>query len=142
NDNMGNVSVHVEETVNPATEEITTHYKKLESGLFFADWVTTSKLDMRIKDSLASVDYVIDEVARRSDISILVNEDNILGIQSAQGTMFYKDDILGGNKISAFLIDVKNLMDNDLYAPAIVKCYDEVRSVERELTKSKKKDIR
>lgn len=137
-----NVSVVIEESVNPVTDEVTTHYKKLESGIFFADWVTTQKMDSRIKDALASIDYIIDEVTKKDDTTIIVDENNILGIQTATGTTFYKDDVLGGNNISNFLIDVKKLMDNDIYSHSIIKCYDEVRSVEREHTRLKKKDSR
>lgn len=140
-DNMSSVSVHIEENVNPVTDEITTHYKKLESGIFFADWVNTQKMDYRIKNALSSIDYIIDEVARKPGISIVLDDNNVLGIQTAAGATFYNDEH-GGNKVSAFLIDIKGLMDNDIYSPAIIKCYDEVRSVEREQVKSKKKDFR
>lgn len=135
-----NVSVQIEESINPVTEEITTHYKKLDSGIFFADWVNTQQMDYRIKDALASIDYIIDEVAKKPGISIIV-DDGALGIQTSKGATFYKDEKLG-NKISAFLIDIKNLMDNDIYIPAIINCYDSVRSAERELVSPKKKDIR
>lgn len=142
NDDMSNVSVHIEENINPVTEEITTHYKKLDSGIFFADWVNTQKImDYRIKDALASIDYIIDEVAKKPGIAIIVDDNGVLGIQTSNGTAFYKDE-QGANKISAFLIDIKKLMDNDIYTPAIINCYDSVRSVEREQVKSKKKDIR
>lgn len=137
-----NISVVVEENIDTVNDVITTHYKKLESGLFFADWVTTNQnIDYRVKDALASIDYIIDDAARRKDIAIVLDENNVLGIQTPKNTTFYKDEN-GGNKISTFLIDVKNLLANDYYTSAITNCYDVVRSVEREQGKMKKKDSR
>lgn len=118
-----------------------THYKKLESGIFFADWINLQKIDYRVKDALSSIDYIIDEVTKKPDVHIIVDENNILGIKTSTGEQFFGDKS-SGNNISNFLIEIKTLLDDDIYSESIIKCYDQVRSVEREIAKAKKNNIR
>jgi len=118
-----------------------TYYKKLESGIFFADWINLQKIDYRVKDALSSIDYIIDEVTKKPDVHIIVDENNILGIKTATGEQFFGDKS-SGNNISNFLIEIKTLLDDDIYSESIIKCYDQVRSVEREIAKAKKNNIR